>query len=484
MSDPDPVAQGTRKGPGVIAVFTSHWLAMLGLGLVLTGIIAWACLIPAQLRSGKDNPYIGLAATAAAGLIVLGAFIAPAGLYFGRKRLARRVAAGEEGGKWAWRRLFLFLAVTTLVNLLIASQATLRAVHGMESRQFCGSCHVMTPESVAFEQGPHAGILCVDCHVGNGTMGFVKSKIQGTHQLISVLTDKVEKPIKTAIESGLMVPSAETCEECHWKKQPAAARVRLIQRFGEDEANTPESTLLTMNTGGTVMGGIHGAHNGEGIEISFVASDAKRQDIQLVEYRNTKTGTNKTYVRTGVDAASLQGKPRITMQCFDCHNRPAHAFQMPDRAVDRAMMLGQMSATLPFLKKRAMEVLKAEYASSADAAAKIPAALAAAYQSESPDVAKARADDVAKAGAALADIYAHNVFPEYGVAWGTYPDNRGHQTAPGCFRCHGGDHKTATGETITNNCFRCHHPAAVSETSPEVLEVLGVDKLLKNQQKK
>jgi hypothetical protein len=43
---------------------------------------------------------------------------------------------------------------------------------------------------------------------------------------------------------------------------------------------------------------------------------------------------------------------------------------------------------------------------------------------------------------------------------------------------------TATGEKITNNCFRCHHPAAVEETSPEVLELLGVDKLLKNAQTK
>jgi hypothetical protein len=260
--------------------------------------------------------------------------------------------------------------------------------------------------------------------------------------------------------------------------------VRLIQRYAEDEANTPESTLLTMNTGGSVMGGIHGAHNGEGVEISFVAADARRQDIQLVEYRNTKTGKNKTFVKAGVDAASLKDKPRITMQCFDCHNRPAHAFQMPDRAVDRAMMFGQMSASLPFLKKRAMEVLQAKYASSADAAAKIPSALAAAYQSESPEVAKSRAADIATAGTVIADIYAHNVFPEYGVTWGTYPDNQGHQTSPGCFRCHGGDHLTATGEKITNNCFRCHHPAAVEETSPEVLELLGVDKLLKNAQTK
>jgi len=298
------------------------------------------------------------------------------------------------------------------------------------------------------------------------------------------MTDKVEKPIKTAIESGKMVPSRETCEECHWTERPANARLKLIQRFGEDEENTPETTLLTMNIGGTEMGGIHGAHYGEGVEIRFVATDARRQDIPLVEYKNTKTGESRTYVKAGANAAALESSPRITMQCFDCHNRPAHAFDMPDRAVDRALMLGRMSQTLPFVKKRSVEVLSAEYASSPDAATKIPSALAAAYQKESPEVAKSRASDIATAGAALAEIYSRNVFPEYGVTWGTYPDNRGHQTAPGCFRCHDGDHVTATGEKITNNCFRCHHPAAVNEMSPEVLELLGVDKLLKGLKQK
>jgi hypothetical protein len=75
------------------------------------------------------------------------------------------------------------------------------------------------------------------------------------------------------------------------------------------------------------------------------------------------------------------------------------------------------------------------------------------------------------------------VFPELGVTWGTYPDNRGHQASPGCFRCHDDEHVTASGDTITQNCFRCHYPAAVGETQPEVLQLLGVDKLLIELQK-
>jgi nitrate/TMAO reductase-like tetraheme cytochrome c subunit len=457
---------------------------MLGLGLVLTGIVIWACLVPAQLRHGQDNPYVGLATAVAAGILILGAVLTPVGLYFGRRRLKQGLSTALLEPKAAWRRFLAFLALTSIVNVLIATQASMRVVHSLESKQFCGSCHVMTPEARAFTQGSHAGIVCVDCHVGEGTQGFIKSKIQGTHQLISVVTDTVKMPIESAIESGKMVPSAETCEQCHWKDQPANASLRLIQRYAEDEANTPVTTLLTMNVGGTRMGGIHGAHHGEGIEIQFVAEDARRQQIPLVEYRNAKTGVNRTYVKAGAQAASFADRPRIQMQCFDCHNRPAHAFQMPDRAVDQALTLGRMSASLPFLKKRAVEILKAEYASSAAAATEIPAALAAIYAKESADVASSRAADIKTAGEVLADIYSRNVFPEYKVTWGTYPDNRGHQTAPGCFRCHDGEHADESGEKITNNCFRCHQPSAVGETDPQVLQLLGLDEMLSKLKKK
>jgi hypothetical protein len=476
-------AQPRRKRP-VLDVFTSHWLAMLGVGLVLTGIVLWLCLLSARLRHGEENPYIGLAMTGAGVVLIIGAAITPVGLYFGRRRLAQQIVAANGTGKSVWRRLVVFLAVTSLFNLVIASQTTEHVVHAMESKQFCGSCHVMTPESRAFTQGQHAGLLCVDCHVGNGTVGFVKSKIQGTKQLISVITNTVEKPIETAIESGKMIPSAQTCEECHWKQRPASAKLRLIQKYAEDEANTPDTTLLTMNVGGSIMGGIHGAHNGEGVEIRFVANDKLRQEIPLVEYRNTKTGETRTYVKKGVNAASLDGQPRITMQCFDCHNRAAHIFQLPERAVDQAIQLGRISNSLPYVKKASMEILKKEYASSEAAASEIPAALTAFYDKTNADVARTRADDVRAAGAVLADIYSRNVFPDLGVTWGTYPNNLGHQDYPGCFRCHDDDHVNTAGKAITKNCFVCHFPSAVGDDNPEVLKLLGLDRMLEKLQKK
>jgi nitrate/TMAO reductase-like tetraheme cytochrome c subunit len=446
--------------------------------LVLTSIVMWACLLPAQLRQGEDNPYIGLATMGIGCILILGVIITPLGLHLGRRRLEKQLASALADGRTRWGVFVVFLAVTSGLNLLIASQTTLHAVHFMEQRQFCGSCHVMTPESRAFDQGPHAGILCVDCHVGEGTRGYVQSKIQGTHQLISVLTDSVEKPIKGAIEAGLMVPSKDTCEGCHWKDQPANATLKMIRRYEEDEANTPKTTLLTMNVGGARMGGIHGVHFGEGVRIDFVAADPKRQEIPLVEYKNTKTGVDRTFVKTGSDAAKFAGQPRVEMQCFDCHSRPAHSFQLADQAVDRAITLGRMSSSLPFLKKTAVELLKAEYKTSDAAAAEIPKGLASYYEKNYPDVFKTRASDVQAAGSVLADVYSRNVFPELGVTWGTYIDNSGHRSSPGCFRCHDDEHATTSGDKITKNCFRCHFPSSVDDAQPEMLELLGLDRML------
>jgi hypothetical protein len=273
-----------------------------------------------------------------------------------------------------------------------------------------------------------------------------------------------------------MVPSAETCEECHWKDRLGTVKLTVIRSYEEDESNTPSTTVLSMQVGGSLMGGIHGAHNTDGVRISFVAADAKRQDIPLVEYENTKTGEHRTYVRAGATAADYEGKPRITMECIDCHNRPAHAFQPVDKAVDFGITAGGVPSTLPFIKKKGVELLLAPYSSSEEAATKIPAALTEFYRSEHPQVLEQRAADVAKAGQALVEIYSRNVYPELGVTWGTYPDNRGQQEFPGCFRCHEGKHATAAGEEIEKNCFVCHAAAAVQDTSPEVLRALGLDR--------
>jgi hypothetical protein len=174
---------------------------------------------------------------------------------------------------------------------------------------------------------------------------------------------------------------------------------------------------------------------------------------------------------------------RYEMQCVDCHNRPTHTFEPPERAMNRAMIGGDVSASLPFVKKKAVEILKTEYTSSEDAAQKIPAAIRSYYQQSYPAVYQSRRADVDAAAAAVLAVYNRNVFPDLKVTWGTYVNNLGHTDYPGCFRCHDESHTASDQKTITQDCSACHQLVAASEASPEILKTLGLDEKIANAQR-
>ena len=230
---------------------------------------------------------------------------------------------------------------------------------------------------------------------------------------------------------------------------------------------------MLMMIGGDRLSGIHGAHFGPGVEIRYSAADPARQTIPSVEYRNTKTGAMQTFVSSDQpkDAKSL---PRFLMQCVDCHNRPTHTFDLPDRAMDKALAFGELPVTLPFIKKKGLELLKADYRTGEQAATELPRALISFYKQSYPDVYARRSDDIGRAGQAVLAIYNRNVFPDLKVTWGTYPNNLGHMDFPGCFRCHDGSHAAGDGKSITQDCNSCHEPLATDETSPEILKTLGI----------
>jgi hypothetical protein len=168
-----------------------------------------------------------------------------------------------------------------------------------------------------------------------------------------------------------------------------------------------------------------------------------------------------------------QGERRL-MDCIDCHNRAAHTMQTAEDALNRAMADGAVSPELPFVHKKGLELLKANYATEAEARQKIPAELIAFYLREHPDVLAAKANEVKSAGDALVNIFVHNTFPEMKVEWGTHPNHIGHMSYPGCFRCHDGDHTAQDKTAITQDCAACHNLLAVDEKKPKVLTDLGI----------
>ena len=442
----------------IVVLLASHWVSMLGVALATTAGFSWLFVLPQQLGGRASNPYVGiLAFLLIPGVLFAGLILIPLGILLSRRRVERELSAIPDR-RSAWRRLGLFLGLVTFANLVIGSQATYRAVAHMETNQFCGqSCHVMKPEFTAWGHAPHAHVECVECHIAPGATGWLNAKMNGSHQLLAVILNDFPRPIEGAIASNKLVSATVTCEKCHNRDRELGSVMKVKTTFKDDEKSTRSETVLMMQVGGR-NGGIHGAHLGPGIHIRYAAADAKRESIPRVEYRGAD-GKMRTYL----DSSAKPGKDPLAwheMECIDCHNRPAHSFQLAAAAVDAALASGQLPLTLPFMKKNAVDILMK---SKSDA--EIPERVSHAYAGK----------DTGAVTKVLTDVFNQNVFPDLKVTWGTYPNNLGHTDAQGCFRCHDGGHVTADKKEITQDCMTCHRVVAADEASPDVLKTLGLN---------
>jgi hypothetical protein len=459
-----------------IVHLSNNWISLAGVVLVTTATVFWLFLLPTTLRGDTQSPYIGILAylTIPAPFFV-GLALIPIGILLKRRREGRLgVPAGDRQLNWAnpeVRRLVYFVGVTTVLNIAIASQLSYGAVNYMDSVTFCGqTCHtVMQPEFTAYQNSPHSRVECVKCHIGPGAGWFVKSKLSGVGQVIAVTLHTYPTPIPTPVHN--LRPARETCETCHWPQKYGEDRVRVINKFADDETNTLSKSVLLMKIGGGNNGiGIHGTHLGPGVTIRYKATDEQRQNIPWVEY----SGPGRKTLYVTADAKVNDSVLPREMDCMDCHNRPAHSYDLPERGVDKAMTAGLISPSLPFAKKKAVEILKANYLSREEAALKIPAAFTKYYQESYPKIWAQRQSEVTSSAREVLAVWERNIFPEMKVTWGVYPINIGHNDFPGCFRCHDGSHSSQDGKSITQDCNACHNLLAMDESNPKVLTELGI----------
>jgi cytochrome c2 len=252
----------------------------------------------------------------------------------------------------------------------------------------------------------------------------------------------------------------------------------IKRKYAEDEKNTMLTSVLVMHVGGAnAQGsvGIHGRHLDSGSRISYTAVDERRQEIATVTYRDD-AGKSVEFASTELKPTPEQlrkGETR-SMDCVDCHNRPTHAFELPHRGLDREITAGTISRDLPFVKKQALELLKAGYPSQEAAKKAIADGLTAFYASNYPDLATAKKAEIDSAVKAVQSVYLRNVFPNMKLDWGYHPNNIGHEDFKGCFRCHGGNFEAKDGTPISSDCEACHQVLAMEEENPEILTQLGL----------
>ncbi|HTB79540.1 MAG TPA: NapC/NirT family cytochrome c [Opitutaceae bacterium] len=436
-----------------------NWISLAG-GVVAGGSFFAFILLFAidQFGYSQKNPYVGiLSYLIAPAFLFLGLALVLIGAWQQRRLLTRdpnaswpRLAIDFSRSRDRW--ILLWFALGTVAFLLCTALGSYSTYQFTESVQFCGQvCHsVMKPEFVAYQRGNHARVACVECHVGSGATSFVKSKLNGSHQVYSLIFNKYHRPIPTPVSN--LRPAQDTCERCHWPEKFVGSIDRTYRHYLTDDKSTPFAVRLLLNVGGGdrsargPAGGIHW-HMNVANKIEYYATDPQRQAIPWVRV------TGRDGIATVYRTPDFKGEPdpqkiRV-MDCIDCHNRPAHRFKSPDEAVDEALYLGHIDSGLPGIKRTAVDLLTQTYSTEAGALAALDAGLKQHYAGQpglDPSI------------AAVQDIYRDNFFPEMKSDWSKYPDNVGHLDSPGCFRCHDGNHKDAENpkRIVPNDCSTCH----------------------------
>jgi hypothetical protein len=439
-------------------------VTIFGAAVTTSSALLFIAFFALELFGMHSNPYLGmLFFVVLPSLFVLGLIIMPVGVWIER----RRRAAGTEGWWPHWpkidlnegwqRRTAVVFIGATVANLLIITVAAYKSVEYMDSVAFCGQlCHqVMEPEWAGYQEGPHSRVLCIQCHIGPGASWFAKSKMSGTRQVFAVTFNTFSRPIPSPVTD--LRPARDTCEQCHWPEKFHGDKIKEISEYGNDQANTQTKTSLRLHVGGVsvVQGtatGIHW-HVGAMNRIEYKATDTKRQVIPYVRLDDGK-GHVTEYKVDGVTDQQLAAITPRTLDCIDCHNRPSHTFALSaERAVDTAIAAGDLDQKLPFVRREAVRLLQAKYPSQAAARDGIANELGTFYRNQQTS---APAASVRQAIETTQRAYVRNIFPEMNVGWGTYPNNIGHTTFPGCFRCHDDSHKSKDGKVISQSCELCH----------------------------
>lgn len=157
-------------------------------------------------------------------------------------------------------KIWLFLALGVL-PIVTAATANLRGFEAMESRAFCGSCHVMEPHAADSADPTSNGLAaihgrnryfgednCYTCHKDYGMYGFVITKMGGLRHVYYYLTEYRSMPLsesKHDIRIREPFPN-DTCIGCHSTEAP---RWRALGDHASSLANVRDGSLSCASAG-------------------------------------------------------------------------------------------------------------------------------------------------------------------------------------------------------------------------------------------
>jgi len=456
-----------------------NWISLAGTVIAIGSFFSFLLLFAFDLFAGeRSNPYVGiLSYVVAPAFLFLGLALLFSGAWLSRRQQKRSPSAPSpqlsiDLENPRDRKRLLWFSLGTMTFLLFSALGSFQTYHITETVEFCGKvCHEpMKPEFTAYQNGTHAHVTCVECHVGSGAAFYLKSKINGAHQLWGVISGNYKHPIPTPVSN--LRPAQDTCEKCHWPQRFSGNLERTYNHTlaGEDGKTFTVRLLLHVGGGDSqhgLVGGIHW-HTSKEHRVEYYAEDEQRLKIPWVRVSNSD-GTSTVYRNPEFKGEPDPAKLR-TMDCLDCHNRPAHRYKSPNEAVDQALYLGKIDSKLPAAKRTIVDLLTKAYATEAEATAAIESGLRKQYGNQPA---------ATQAIATVTTIYKENFFPFMKADWSKYPEHIGHKDWIGCFRCHDNQHE-AIGQPnkkmAASDCNTCHtilaqgSGAELTKLAPEGLE--------------
>ena len=301
----DTQFRGSSMIKHFFAAITGNIISMIGTLLIVISLLLIGALLFMQGMGFEGGAYIGIITFVVLPMAFLaGLALVPVGLWWRKRRDAKLAAQGQPTGHLPvfdlnnerTRGVLIGFVALAIPLLALAAGLTFKAVHYMDSTEFCGmACHkVMQPEYTAFQRSPHVRVGCAGCHIGAGAEWFVKAKISGSWQLIAVAFDLYPRPIETPVHS--LRPASGTCEQCHWPTKFVGERLKVRTHFADDEQNTELKTALMVKVGGREGSASHGIHwHVDPKHKIRYRADRSRETIYEVELSDVETGATKVY---------------------------------------------------------------------------------------------------------------------------------------------------------------------------------------------
>ena len=233
-----------------------HPLSLLGMALTTISAVLFLFVYLADAFGLHTNPYMGIVFfLIMPAFFILGLVLIPIGVFLERRRTRQGLQPHQflkiDFNIPRHRRVVLAIITLTAVNVLIVGLAATKGIEFMDSPQFCGQvCHtVMEPEFVAYQDGPHSRVRCVDCHIGPGRL--MVREIQARWHASGDRRD-ARTAIRARFASPVhnLRPARDTCEQCHWPEKFHGDKVNVIREYGNDEKNTESVTKLMVHIGG------------------------------------------------------------------------------------------------------------------------------------------------------------------------------------------------------------------------------------------